>query len=50
MTTINVQEEQKRLVLHALHYIPERRGEQFDTIEDIIPLHNIGVSIKMDER
>ena len=50
MTTINMQEEQKRLVVHVLHYIPERRGEQFDTIEDVIPLHNVGISIRMDNR
>jgi hypothetical protein len=50
MTTINAQVEQKRLIVHVLHYIPERRGEQFDTIEDVIPLHNVGVSVRMDNR
>jgi hypothetical protein len=50
MTTINAQVEKKRLIVHVLHYIPERRGEQFDTIEDVIPLHNVGVSVRMDNR
>lgn len=50
MTTINIQEENKRLIVHVLHYIPERRGEQFDTIEDVIPLHNVGISVRMDNR
>ncbi|MCJ7700970.1 MAG: hypothetical protein MUO62_05265 [Anaerolineales bacterium] len=33
-------------MLHLLHYIPERRGQDFDTIEDIIPLHDLGISLK----
>jgi hypothetical protein len=30
-----------------LHYIPERRGQEFDVIEDVIPLYNIRVSIRV---
>jgi hypothetical protein len=37
----------KRQVLHLLHYIPERRGLRFDIIEDVIPLFNIPVSVKV---
>jgi hypothetical protein len=33
-------------VLHLLHYIPERRGQAFDTIEDVIPLHDLTVSVR----
>jgi len=29
-----------RWIVHLLHYIPERRGEDFDVIEDVIPLHD----------
>ena len=47
--TLNRQEKEKRFVLHLLHYIPERRGEDFDVIEDVIPLFNIPVQLKIDE-
>jgi hypothetical protein len=48
MVTLNDQPGEQRHVLHMLHYIPERRGEDFDTIEDVIPLYNIPVSIRAD--
>lgn len=38
-----------RWVLHLLHYIPERRGEAFDTIEDVIPVYNITLSLRAPE-
>jgi len=46
--TLNAQPDQRRLVLHALHYIPQRRGQEFDVIEDIIPLYDVLVSIRAD--
>jgi hypothetical protein len=49
MVTLNEQAEEQRLVLHLLHYIPERRGEDFDTIEDVIPLYEIPVSVRADK-
>jgi hypothetical protein len=42
---LNDQAAQKRSVLHLLHYIAERRGTDFDTIEDVIPLYNVNVSV-----
>jgi hypothetical protein len=48
MVTLNDQPDENRRVLHLLHYIPERRGEEFDTIEDVIPVFNIPVSIRAD--
>lgn len=44
IVTLNDQPAEKRLVLHVLNYIPERRGE-LDTIEDVIPLYNRRISI-----
>jgi hypothetical protein len=38
--------ERSRTIVHLLHYIPERRGLEFDTIEDVIPLHNIELSFR----
>ena len=46
VATLNRQKAQKRSVLHLLHYIPERRGQHFDVIEDIIPLQDLAVSVK----
>jgi hypothetical protein len=48
MVTLNEQKEQNRHVLHLLHYIPERRGEEFDTIEDVIPVFAIQASVRAD--
>ena len=44
--TLNEQAKHKRWVMHLLHYIPERRGFYFDTIEDVIPLHDVTVSVR----
>jgi hypothetical protein len=48
--TVNYQENKKRYVLHILHYIPERRSDDIDTIEDVIPLYGIRVSVKLPEQ
>jgi len=37
-------------ILHILHYIPEKRAEELEVIEDIIPLYNIQIKIKMDSK
>ncbi len=36
--------------MHALHYVPERRGWDFDIIEDIIPLYDVPVSVRSPAR
>jgi hypothetical protein len=46
LVMLNEQKAQRRNVLHLLHYIPERRGTDFDIVEDIIPLYNVNVSVK----
>jgi hypothetical protein len=47
LATINEQSAENRWVLHLLHYIPERRGQDFDIIEDVIPIFDVGVSVKV---
>jgi hypothetical protein len=44
--SLNVQPAQGRQIVHLLHYIPERRGREFDIIEDVIPLYNVKVSVQ----
>ena len=29
-----------------MHYVPERRTEKYDIVEDIIPLYNIDLRVK----
>ncbi|MBI1294549.1 beta-galactosidase [bacterium] len=45
VATVNEQVEPNRWIVHLLHYIPERRGEEFDVIEDMIPLHDLTLSV-----
>jgi hypothetical protein len=44
--TLLRQPDAGRTVVHLLHYIPERRGLEFDTIEDVIPLYNVPLAFK----
>jgi hypothetical protein len=44
--TVMDQPDQRRRVVHLLHYVPVRRGETFDVVEDIIPLSDIKVSLR----
>lgn len=39
------QNENKRYVLHAIHYIPVRKCEKMDIIEDTIPLDNTEICV-----
>ncbi len=48
IATVTEQPEQQRRVIHLLNYIPERRGEDFDIIEDVLPVYEIGISLRAD--
>jgi hypothetical protein len=48
IVTVNDQRTENRRVVHLLYYVPERRCEQFDVIEDVVPLYNVQVSIRAD--
>lgn len=43
---LNYQPEHHRFVVHVLHYIPERRCEDMDVIEDVIPLYNVKLALR----
>jgi hypothetical protein len=45
--TVNEQPDENRWIVHLLHYISERRSQEIDTIEDVIPLYHVKVSIKL---
>ena len=47
IATINEQQKEKRWIVHLLNYIPERRGRNIDIIEDVIPLYDINITVKV---
>lgn len=49
LVCVNDQPRHKRRIVHLLHYIPERRGQQFDVIQDIVPLHDVAIDLAVDK-
>jgi hypothetical protein len=49
IVALNQQPSHGRYILHLLHYIPERRGQAFDVIEDVIPLYNLKIHLNLPE-
>lgn len=47
---VNEQVRENRWVLHLLHYVPERRGGDFDIIEDVIPLFDVRLSVRVQKK
>jgi hypothetical protein len=48
--TLTGQPAHNRWIVHLLHYIPERRGVDFDIIEDVIPLYEVAVSVRVPQQ
>ncbi len=44
---LNFQKNHNRYIAHILHYIPERRCKDIEVIEDIIPLYNLKLNVKL---
>lgn len=40
----------KRHVLHLMHYIPESRSQEVDVIEDVIPIYNVQLQVRLAEK
>lgn len=47
--SVNDQKMENRRIVHMLHYIPERRCETIDVIEDVIPLYNIQCRVEVEK-
>ncbi|MBZ0293224.1 MAG: alpha-L-fucosidase [Anaerolineae bacterium] len=43
---VTVRQQAADLIVHLLHYVHQRRGKTLDIIEDVIPLHDVEVSIR----
>lgn len=46
--TLTHQPQHNRYVAHVLHYVPEKRAEGFEVIEDVIPLQGLRVTLRSD--
>jgi len=45
--TVMQQRSPARTIVHLLQYCPERRTKDLDLVEDIVPIHDVPVSIKL---
>jgi hypothetical protein len=43
------QEQPARTIVHILHYVPEQRYREIQTIEDVIPLFDVKVSVALQD-
>ena len=48
-SSVTEQPGERRHLLHLLHYIPVRRGEAFDVIEEAMPLSDLPVSVNLNQ-
>ncbi|MEO1237787.1 MAG: alpha-amylase family protein, partial [Planctomycetota bacterium] len=47
ITSLNDQPAESRYALNLLYFVPERRGTEFDVIEDVVPVYDIGVTVRV---
>jgi hypothetical protein len=47
---VTLMQQQNRLILHILHYLPQRTCRRIDLLEEVIPLYNQHVSIKVERQ
>lgn len=45
--TLMHQPEHTRTLLHLIHAVPQRRGEGIEIVEDVLPLHNVRVGVRV---
>jgi hypothetical protein len=49
-TEATVLRQQSRTIVHLLQYCPERRAGTLDLVEDIVPIHNVALSLKLEKK
>jgi hypothetical protein len=47
---VSVRRRQADLLVHVLHYVHQRRGQGTDVIEDVLPLHDVALSVRAARR
>jgi hypothetical protein len=45
---VTVRRQGHDLIVHLLHYVHQRRGKTLDIIEDLLPLHDVTVSVRAE--
>jgi Hypothetical glycosyl hydrolase 6/Beta-galactosidase trimerisation domain len=50
LVSVSEQAREPRYVVHLLYYVPERRGLDFDVVEDVVPLQDVKVSLRVSKR
>jgi len=45
-----VTQQGARRIVHLLHYIPERRAPNLDVVEDVIPLFDVKVALRLPQK
>ena len=49
-TEATVMQQGRRTIVHLLNYCPERRTKSIDIVEDIVPLFNVPISLRLAQR
>jgi hypothetical protein len=49
-TEATIMRQQNRTIVHLLQYCPERRTATLDLIEDIVPLHDVPMTLKLAKK
>ena len=47
---VTVRAQRADLIVHLLHYVPQRRGKNLDVVEDILPLHDVALAVRSARR
>ena len=45
---VTVRSQGDDLIVHLLHYVHQRRGKGLDVVEDVIPLHDVELSVRAE--
>ncbi|HEV7298988.1 MAG TPA: alpha-amylase family protein [Tepidisphaeraceae bacterium] len=48
-TEATVMRQRNRTIVHLLQYTPERRTKDLDIVEDIVPLYDVPISLRLDK-
>ena len=46
---VTVRAQGNDLIVHILNYVPQRRSRMIDILEDVIPLHDVQLSIRVEQ-
>jgi hypothetical protein len=47
---VTVTEQPGRRIVHLLHYVPERRAPNQDVVEDVLPVRDVALRVRVPER